>query len=120
MACKILNISPSQNIVRFFTKILEKLKKKENYHCVLSVLLTRGVLDECPTSCRKRLGSRGGGGGEGAGGAMTEGYLWTGSVPADRAWLTADNPADAMQRYCPQVCACVSCRVVLASVVIAQ
>lgn len=40
---------------------------------------------------------------------MTEGYLWTGSVPADRAWLTADNPADAMQRYCPQVCRRVPC-----------
>ncbi|CAM9782808.1 unnamed protein product, partial [Hapterophycus canaliculatus] len=51
----------------------------------------------------ERLGSRGGGEG-GAGGAGSEGEYWTDPVPADRVWLTLDDPVKAMQHgYCPQV-----------------
>lgn len=37
------------------------------------------------------------------GGPADDGELWTGSVPADRDWLTTDDPIKAMQHaYCPQ------------------
>ena len=38
------------------------------------------------------------------GGPAEDGEYWTGSVAADRDWLTTDDPIKAMQHaYCPQV-----------------
>lgn len=49
-------------------------------------------------SCRQRLGRGGEGGARGE-----DGEFWRGSVPADRDWLTLDDPVKAMQHcYCPQ------------------
>lgn len=45
-------------------------------------------------SCRGRLSM---------GSAADDGEVWSGSVPADRDWLTTDDPVKAMQHaYCPQ------------------
>lgn len=45
--------------------------------------------------------------GAGTGSGIGEGEVWTGKVPADREWLTADSPVEAMKRaYCPQVNGC--------------
>lgn len=100
--------------------LVETCKNSFHFPCAEEtewLFSTADVGFHCPR-CRKRLGiSSSGGEGGGVGGSrgsgsgrgaaqygLEENEVWISQTPADRRWLTMDNPLDAMTRgFCPQV-----------------